>query len=478
MPNALAPTTFSAGTRDDLAAGDVYTRTDPGVINRTPNVLSAPSADVIGTLRGGTSAMSLLPVGVQPGGLPKAIPSSFSGASSMMGKGLPGLPSLPRIPGIPALRGGLPTSGGLIGSLSNMASGALAQMDNKLGPAAAKALKLVTPKIAAAVTQKINAKMPGMGGALATGNLGSVVSVSGINNRIPINNVVNVNSLLSAVSSVSGAPAASVVNQGGLAKMVGGLVGQGSANQVSGLFTQMWPKLTSEAQVTQAVSTALPDVISHSDLNTLKEMSSLTSVVPKVNSSVLNDFSANYKPKAPMSGPDCVGVFSDIKTTFGTIDPGWFNVKKEIGNSGAIEDAVNLTIPMNATPEFQRAVSVGAMASPNPEDKLFLLADKIPLLSADDILKNTYPLAAAQPESTLVESATDVRMVSKEMPPPAAPNWVEFSRASVIKYDANNQQYYEVVVKCRNEKGMIMKRTTKEYGGVQVGDAIVSISPS
>lgn len=406
MANALAPTTFVAGAQDDLAAVDVYTRTDPGVINRTPDILRAPPMETIGTLRGGPSALALLPAFSEAPKPPFALPSSVSGLKSMLGKSLPGIPSIPGKNTFGALTRSTPTLNSVVSSASGIGSKALESLGGTLGTKAAAALRVLTPTLQFAVANKLNRAMPRMGGALASGNLGAVVAVSGIQSKIPGANILNVNSLLDAVGSTTGTPLTKVVDQGAVARMVGGLAGQGSANNVSGMVTQLWPVLTTEAQKTEAVAVALPDVISHSDLNTLKEFSSLTpSTLTKVNSGVLNEFATNYKPAAPSSNKDCVGLFSDIKTTFGAINPGWYSVGQGAGG-------FDVSVVASASPEFKRIVSVGALASENPDDKHLLVAEKIPVLSADDVMKNVYPLAAAQPESTSTQQLADLRRLT------------------------------------------------------------------
>lgn len=415
MVSPLAVPTFVSGASDKLAAVDVYTASDDSIVTAIPDVLEGPDPTTVSALRGGASAAASLPLTSQL----TATKSGGFGVSSLVSAASP--------------------SGA--GSISDLIS----KVAGSISPSLASSLRSLTPSIASAITAKMGLKLPGLTGTAGLNNLGSIVSVGGLNSLIKGANLGNASALLNTVNSLTGTQHGSALNLGSVSGLVSGLVSQASKLGVPGVFTALKPQLTTPGQVSNVVRSSLPDVISNSDVSTLNEFAMEPGVVSSVNSSAIEDFSDCFQPPVPYTTQDYQNQFSNINTTYSAINPNWASTDRLIGTTidpstglsvPKIDSSADMTTTLNASPEFQKTMTTGAIASTVASDKSFLVATAYTAPDPVAQLKQYYPLAAAQVTPPAVPQDTDPRVAA---PPPAVPTsgWQEESEQTTEGYNGD-----------------------------------------
>lgn len=447
MTSTLAVPTFSSGARDDLAAVDVYTRTEATVINKRANVLQAPNVSTINELRGGLSVMDVLPI-------TQAL-ASGNKASAI---------------GMAVTKGS-----GLVSSL-------LSSVSSTIGPGAANALRALTPAVASAVATKLGGNsFGGMAGGFGLNNLGSVANYGGYANRILPSNMGDANSIMQAATALSATSFGgngSAINNGSLANLVSGLVGQGSKVGVSGVFTQLRPVLTNQAQVTSVVQGCWSDVCSSSSVNTMKEFAVDPLAVQAIDKNALTDFSGLFKQPANCTAADYRSSFTDLTTTYTSIDPSW-NTKEILNPDGEIVDRVSdMTVAMQGSQDFKKTLSIGALASTNADDKLYLVANAYEAPNPQKELLENFPLAVAVAPVNPTVQPTDARVVQQTAPAPESSKWALISKSAGRRVDDQGHSYMDVVEKFRNAAGTIKVKTSKIYNDVDNGDYTVTYIPA
>jgi hypothetical protein len=256
-----------------------------------------------------------------------------------------------------SMLGNLPL-GGNINGLINAGMNTLTSRLGITNPALAKAVKALTPLATKALEK-----------ALPMGKINAVLATAGSVTRVmdmaKSGNFMGVVGSVNNIAQMAGVPGISMADPKGMIALSQGLVTQGIYSGVPGVLTTLKSSnlIPSNGAMNAVVRGAMPAVIQKGDLGTFKEFST-----------VLGEFSRSYPaPELPRTTGQYQSDFSDIKESFGSVDSEWRTVSIEPVEAGS----VNASALIEASPEFKKTVTIGAMNSSDPEDK-WLLATTAP----------------------------------------------------------------------------------------------------
>jgi hypothetical protein len=371
MAGPLAIPTFRSRPDDNLAAVDVYSKSDSAVVNNIKDVLASPvnANGLLNSLRGGNSALATL--------------TAKTSIATAVTKGL-----------------------------STDSTSAMARLGLT---GAAKALSALTP----ALTQIVSTKLAG-------GNLSNlkatVANAAGKVASIGVGSIGNLSSVNNTVNSWTGqSTGISVQDNAATAALASTLVTTGLQNGSTGVLTSLQSKLTNPQVMQAVIKDVLPTVNKSGSISGLREINTVApGALNSISSNPIADFSCAYPaPAFPLSTSDYQQNFSDMKSTFADINPGWTTSTKVVDNGfdangiplTKAESVFDMSSFTNATPEFKKTLTIGALSSSDPKDKLFLVASNYSGNNPESKAANMYPAAFVNSEANNATSA-DPRSVA------------------------------------------------------------------
>ncbi len=353
MSVSLAPTTFTAGADDKIAAVDVYKTKDTGVVNSIVDV--AKKYD--GTLT-----------------------KSFNGMDSLSINGI--------------TNNVLNTSSNYIRNtgysrISGLGDGALLAIRGLNGSMQNNVLSIVS----------YNSKS---GSALNQINRLGNTSIGGITSYIKEANIPVVSDLSNALGNILG-NASSITLNDTIAKisLYSNIIKQCSNAGVGGVTQAVIGSIANRQIFTAIAGNVLSNTISGSYTDDLKNMAeylgsgSLLSTKPDL----LNNFTSCYATDENYIGSESNIEFEKIMQTYGAVDENFYSCKRTDG------DVLDVSTLSGGTSRFNEIITDGAKQSSDLDTKVSIIATLYKPTSVEQDLSSYYPKSAFvfnQQESSIV----------------------------------------------------------------------------
>jgi hypothetical protein len=336
----LATPTFVAGPKDSLATKDVY-----GIKSSSPiNSFSNPAKT-----GGTTSLMGMMgSIGIQA-----AVPLIMS---KVTGKSIPVQPDV------------------------------LARASTAVGSSLSTAMRSLPPGVNNTLTKALTVAGP------------ALISISGIKAVVPGTKFPVVNALGGVLNGITNTKNTFQLND----KLSGinSSIGLVSANVKAGIPGTYLPIVNSivpnDRALANAVATgSLKNINTFSDVTSLRQMANATtgSLLKSVNPSAISDSTKSFtKAPLPVNIPVTqpisatnLAAMTELKTTYGLIDPSWTATPTA---SGTVS---NITPVVNGSKDLKDTFSSGALNSASSEDKAFLLAGMAGTGNATASVSSQFP---------------------------------------------------------------------------------------
>jgi hypothetical protein len=342
MTVQMALPTFVTGPQDKTATVDVYTQKSASVINTGKDSLAGFNFGGAGSILGGVSSL------------------------------------LSKIP----LTGGL---GALNGGIASTIKDITSRVSSDPNSVLSKVMKAATPELTKYITSKISSN-PALNKVIAT--VGSVSRV------IDPKNWTSAQAISGSINTLTGGKGTGIsfIDNGAATSIVTAVASKGIAAGIPGVIGQLKGANIPGVNWSNVTTSLLPDINKKGDIQSLKALTADDlGKLPTITSSAITDFSSTYPaPDTPKSPAQYQSDYNDIKDTFGTINPNWLSATRTTPE-GVVDQAYNLSAITNASPEFQKTLTTGALASSVSDDKLLLLCGTY--APAAKTAENLYPAA-------------------------------------------------------------------------------------
>ena len=340
----LAPTTFSSGAQDDLAAADAYSITNTTPINSVKDLVSNSKIKVIDGMRSNltSAAKTALTSAALLSNTLKSVSSLANGSiTSRISSALNVLNSASR--NIP------------IGTMSNMVS---SLYKNSILEKASITINGITSKV-----------------------LGS-----DLNNIIDIGNIANTTGCNNGLFNYN--------DYGAQAGMYSGLMNSGYNYGMNGMYGSMLGcKSSNSFLMNNVASNTLDNTLLNGDLESLSAMGQLTtsgylsSISPGLLSNASQQYPENYYSNKSTIDND----YGKLLGSFNSINPNWNNTNR---NGNNIYNLSNIT---NGSSGLSNLLRIGQVVGSNGSigNKLSLLAGVVTNSSVGKSLLSKFPVASA-----------------------------------------------------------------------------------
>jgi hypothetical protein len=353
MPGAappLAQPSFFTGPQDTLATADAYTA-NGGVITAIKDQLSNLGISIPDILKGGKALASVLPIvtGIKNGSLltnPAALATRLLSSSAQI----------------------------------------------------TSAFKFLGSDVQNEILDGIDTLAPI---AVTVGNLTTQIKTTNFNNLFQVGNLIS--------SFTNDASAFGIVDKSGVASIVGTIVKQVGGYGIPNSFAAVTAGLNDAQMLSQAAGLSLPSVVSNSDWQSLKSISSalapgaVTMLSPTIVSSFSNAFSratnmGGTTGTAPMNDS---ATFAGIMDAYNTTNSGWNSCTR---NGTPAGDISALT---TGSSDFNTMVSNGVMSlSPGDPMQDVILAQQYGQQTVMGNLQSNFPNTAYTTGNSAVTSST------------------------------------------------------------------------
>lgn len=354
----LAVPTFVTGARDDLATADVYTRVSSTPINNVQVITDRSNQFSASGLRGGPSMANSLP----------SITSLIATGKAVLSGGDP----LSRITGAAAVVSG--------------------------------ALRTLSPGV-----------QSGILGNIADG-ANIVASLGGVSRNIYPSNFNNVNAIGNLVNTMSnGSSNFSMRDSGALVGSLSGVIGQASRVGLPNTFGSVMSGVMDRNVINRVAAQVLPSIISSSDTGSLSSMASMCTpgALKMINPNIINNFTASYTAPVGQDYASTLTDYSQVKETFGKIDPPWASATRvtDIG----LDEVINVTAIQGCSLDFRDTLSTGIRSNPSatPEEQALLIGTVYPPTDVHSEIRQSFPSTVIQSNSSSLDTTTqDPRTVA------------------------------------------------------------------
>jgi hypothetical protein len=348
MAGPLAIPSFVSGPKNSLAAPDIYTVAPTVVINNIQPITALADAVAASSMLGGSAMQSLLKTALSAA----KIPTSLSVSA-------------------------------LTNRISNVAS-----------------LK----SVASSISSLSSSGAAGLLGSISQ-SVSTTVNIGGVISKVASSALSDVSALSGMINSISGVSGAvSIVDKAATVGVMSGIVNQAVSLGVNGAYGAVTAGITDTSILNGVAQNSLYSCTAAGDITSVSSMASSTTpgALATYQPGVVNDISQNFLSPFGTTPTQNYGTITD---TFNTIDPNW-NTTTLNTTAGPVT-AVNITGVQNGSSDFNAALTAGAQASDDPSDKAMLAALSYPKTTVSDSLTQSFPTAAATPNTSVTPVATD-----------------------------------------------------------------------
>lgn len=339
--NTLAATTFATGPDDKTIVADVYTVSEPGVINSIDD-----NSNALDKILARDSKVTDLTGG--------DLDAVFN--KKLADKAL--------------------TDATLSGRISNAVDG-LASNYRGLSDTLKKSLT-ISPLLSRVITATLGNKVSNV----LSKNLGSAKSISGMIDKF-----------------TKDGTSINFTDKGALTGLVAGLANEGSRLGLPNTFTRLAASVNNKGIMMAAATTLLPKAARNGNIDLLRDVanSSLKNDIVKIMPNIIPQTVTNYSLSSLIQKKDYASQYDYVKGTFNDIDPGWNTIKRNgvstlsgisVSGSKGLGDLLTSKVMKQIHP-----ISTANFTTSNPhiEDEKFLLVAKDSTTDVNSCLKESFP---------------------------------------------------------------------------------------
>lgn len=339
--NTLATTTFATGPDDKTIVADIYTVSEPGVINSIDD--NSNSLDKI--LARDSKVTDLT------GGDLAAV---FN--KKLADKAL--------------------TDASISGRISNAVSGLVSNYRG-LSDTLKKSLT-ISPLLGRVITATLGSKVTNV----LSKNLSSAKTVSGM-----------IDSFTKDGNSIN------FTDKGALTGLVSGLASEGSRLGLPNTFTRLAASVNNKGIMMAAATSLLPKAAKSGNIDLLRDIanSPLKNDIVKIMPNIIPKTVSNYSLSSLVQKKDYASQYDYVKGTFTDINPGWNTIKRNgvstlsgisVSGSKGLGDLLTSKVMKQIHPI---TTSNFTTTNPHVEDEKFLLAAKDSATDVNSCLKKDFP---------------------------------------------------------------------------------------
>lgn len=359
----IASPTFVAGPTTEVAAVDVYKKSNSAVVNDVPDLLPNPDSLPVAALRGGET----------------------------MAKGLPAIDSIIKVG--KSVIGALPTIANLVAPNSN-ATKALDLAKRIVGDNAnvSSALRNAPAQFTTALNS-------------VSSNKANITStINGLTSTIQAADVGSARQLGTLMTQSLGVDPStiSIKDNGASVGLYSGLVSSGTELGMSGVFTTVANKVGNDTStLTKIAQQVLPIVTKNGDIGTLNEMAQLlpTNTLKGLNPDILANTASNFSLPSGLTAKDLPSTFNTLLSTFSKVDTGWNSTTRT--QNGISTPSLNITSLQSGSVDFKQLLNVGGISSNDPATKLYTLATNFIPKTVTESLRQMFPQTFLNNTSTV-----------------------------------------------------------------------------
>lgn len=339
--NSLASTTFSTGPDDKTIVADIYTITEPGVINSIDDNFNA---------------------------LDKLLARDFK-VTDLTGGDLDAVFNKKLLD--KAL-----TESSIAGRISTAVTG-IASSYRGLSDAVKKTLS-----ISPILGRVVNATLGSAASKILSKNLGDAKAVAGL-----IDNFTK------------GGYQVDFTDKGAITGLISGIVQEGSRLGLPNTFTKIATSINNKGIMMAAASTLLPNIATSGNIDLLRDIanSSIGNEIIKIMPNVIPQTLGNYSIAPTVKKKDYAAQYDYIKETFDDINSGWNTIKRNgvstlsgvsVSKFTGYSDLLNAKVVKQI-----HGVVVNNFTTVNPhiEDEKFLLVARDSVTTVNSCLKSAFP---------------------------------------------------------------------------------------
>jgi len=218
----------------------------------------------------------------------------------------------------------------------------------------------------------------------------SIVKIGSVTSKVLNTNFSNVSSTAGLIGAVSGdASLVGVQDNDSALSLTSALATEASRTRIPNSYTSLIGTLSSSTLVNKFAGMTLPATLAYSDSLGLKDLatSSKPGDVNLLNPNIVDDFTTQYT--AP---PECTAAqygteYSNVMSSFSSVNSSWNTTTR----SGDSTTSVNLTQLTNSSDDMQTVLKTGYMDSTDPTVQMYSLSTLFPSTSVSDSMANQYP---------------------------------------------------------------------------------------